>query len=97
MDEIVQSVKRVTGIMGEISIASAEQSSGIEQIHQAISQMDQATQQNAALVEEAASAAYSLQDSANSLATRVSIFKLDPVAVAPEMVPLRLRLASMSA
>ena len=97
MDEIVQSVKRVTGIMGEISIASAEQSSGIEQIHQAISQMDQATQQNAALVEEAASAAYSLQDSASSLATRVSIFKLDPVAVAPEMVPLRLRLASMSA
>ena len=97
MDEIVQSVKRVSGIMGEISIASAEQSSGIEQIHQAISQMDQATQQNAALVEEAASAACSLQDSANSLATRVSIFKLDPVAVAPEMAPLRLRLASMPA
>ena len=97
MDEIVQSVKRVSGIMGEISTASAEQSSGIEQIHQAISQMDQATQQNAALVEEAASAACSLQDSANSLATRVSIFKLDPVAVAPEVAPLRLRLASMPA
>jgi methyl-accepting chemotaxis protein len=97
MDEIVQSVKRVSGIMGEISIASAEQSSGIEQIHQAISQMDQATQQNAALVEEAASAACSLQDSANSLATRVGIFKLDPVAVAPEVAPLRLRLASMPA
>ena len=97
MDEIVQSVKRVSGIMGEISTASAEQSSGIEQIHQAISQMDQATQQNAALVEEAASAACSLQDSANSLATRVSIFELDPVAVAPEVAPLRLRLASMPA
>lgn len=97
MDEIVQSVGRVTGIMGEISIASAEQSSGIEQIHQAISQMDQATQQNAALVEQAASAASSLQDSASSLATRVSIFKLDHAAAMPQLVQQRLRLAPMAA
>jgi methyl-accepting chemotaxis protein len=83
MDEIVQSVRRVAGIMGEISIASAEQSSGIEQIHQAISQMDQVTQQNAALVEQAASAATSLQESAASLANRVSTFK---VAQSPPVV-----------
>ncbi|MEW7850353.1 methyl-accepting chemotaxis protein [Massilia aurea] len=81
MEEIVQSVRRVAGIMGEISVASAEQSSGIEQIHQAISQMDQATQQNAALVEEAASAAASLQDSAAGLADRVSVFKIAPAVV----------------
>jgi len=92
MDEIVRSVGRVTEIMGEISSASAEQSSGIEQIHQAISHMDQATQQNAALVEEAASAAYSLQDSASSLAARVSIFKLGQPVPPPQAMPERLRL-----
>jgi len=81
MEEIVQSVRRVAGIMGEISVASAEQSSGIEQIHHAISQMDQVTQQNAALVEEAASAATSLQESAAGLADRVSVFKVAPAAV----------------
>lgn len=95
MDEIVQSVGRVTEIMGEISSASAEQSSGIEQIHQAISHMDQATQQNAALVEEAASAAYSLQDSASSLAARVSIFKLGQPVPPPQAMPERLRLESV--
>nr|WP_313634283.1 methyl-accepting chemotaxis protein [Massilia timonae] len=76
MEEIVQSVRRVADIMGEITTASAEQSAGIEQIHQAISQMDQGTQQNAALVEEAAGAAQSLQDSAAGLAQRVSVFRL---------------------
>lgn len=95
MDEIVRSVGRVTEIMGEISSASAEQSSGIEQIHQAISHMDQATQQNAALVEEAASAAYSLQDSASSLAARVSIFKLGQPVPPPQAMPERLRLESV--
>ncbi|GAB3372372.1 methyl-accepting chemotaxis protein [Massilia agri] len=75
MQEIVQSVRRVADIMGEITAASSEQSAGIEQIHQAISQMDQVTQQNAALVEEAASAAQSLEESAASLARRVSVFK----------------------
>jgi len=82
MDEIVQSVRQVAGIMGDISVASAEQSSGIEQIHQAISQMDQVTQQNAALVEEAASAAASLQESAANLAERVSVFKIGHTAAA---------------
>jgi methyl-accepting chemotaxis protein len=76
MNEIVDSVKRVTDIMGEISIASKEQTDGIEQVNQAITQMDEVTQQNAALVEEAAAAASSLQDQANGLAQVVSVFKL---------------------
>jgi methyl-accepting chemotaxis protein len=76
MEEIVGSVKRVTDIMGEITAASQEQTSGIEQINQAITQMDQVTQQNAALVEEAAAAAASLQEQAGSLVDAVSIFRL---------------------
>ncbi|MEO8599261.1 MAG: methyl-accepting chemotaxis protein, partial [bacterium] len=76
MTEIIDSVKRVTDIMGEISSASQEQTSGIEQINQAISQMDQVTQQNAALVEEAAAAAASLEDQAGHLSQVVGIFKL---------------------
>ena len=77
MEEIVNAVKRVTDIMGEISAASTEQSQGIEQVNQAIAQMDETTQQNAALVEEAAAAAESLQDQAGSLAQAVSVFKLE--------------------
>ncbi|HZV63549.1 MAG TPA: methyl-accepting chemotaxis protein [Telluria sp.] len=77
MDEIVDSVKRVTDIMREITAASREQTSGIEQINQAISQMDLVTQQNAALVEEAAAAAKSLQDQAGNLAQIVGVFRLD--------------------
>jgi methyl-accepting chemotaxis protein len=77
MEEIVGSVKRVTDIMGEISAASQEQTSGIEQINQAITQMDQVTQQNAALVEEASAAAQSLQEQAGSLSHIVSQFKLE--------------------
>jgi methyl-accepting chemotaxis protein len=61
--------------MGEITAASQEQTSGIEQINQAITQMDQVTQQNAALVEEAAAAAASLQEQAGSLVDAVRIFK----------------------
>jgi methyl-accepting chemotaxis protein len=76
MDEVVASVKRVTGIMGEIANASAEQSAGIEQVNQSIIEMDSVTQQNAALVEEAAAAAQSLQDQAAELSRVVSIFKL---------------------
>ncbi|WP_341248088.1 methyl-accepting chemotaxis protein [Cupriavidus pauculus] len=76
MDEIVQAVKRVTDIMGEISAASAEQSSGIEQVNQAVAQMDEVTQQNAALVEQAAAAAGSLQDQAARLMESVSGFRL---------------------
>jgi methyl-accepting chemotaxis protein len=63
--------------MGEITAASQEQTSGIEQINQAITQMDQVTQQNAALVEEASAAAQSLQEQAGALVQAVSIFKLD--------------------
>src|SRR5690606_3663929 len=67
MDEIMDSVRRVTDIMGEITAASEEQSAGIEQVNQAVGQMDQVTQQNAALVEEAAAAAASLQEQAEQL------------------------------
>ena len=76
MDEIVTSVKRVTGIMAEISLASAEQSNGIEQVNAAIGRMDEATRQNAALVEQASAAAASLQDEAATLAQVVSVFKM---------------------
>ena len=76
MNEIVQAVKRVTDIMGEITAASVEQSQGIEQVNQAVAKMDEMTQQNAALVEEAAAAAESLQDQADGLAQAVSVFKL---------------------
>ena len=76
MDEVVASVRRVTDIMSEIANASAEQSAGIEQVNMSIIEMDGMTQQNAALVEEAAAAAQSLQDQASELARVVSIFKL---------------------
>ena len=76
MDEVVASVKRVTDIMAEIASASQEQSAGIAQVNLSIIEMDSMTQQNAALVEEAAAAAQSLQDQAGELAHVVSIFKL---------------------
>ena len=76
MDEIVVHVRRVTDIMGEITSASQEQTSGIDQINQAIGQMDQVTQSNAALVEEAAAAAQSLEHQARSLVQAVSVFRL---------------------
>jgi methyl-accepting chemotaxis protein len=77
MEAIVASVLRVTDIMGEITSATQEQTSGIEQINQAITQMDQTTQQNAALVEEAAAAAASLQEQASSLLQLVDVFQLE--------------------
>ncbi|MFJ9531577.1 methyl-accepting chemotaxis protein [Herbaspirillum sp. NPDC101396] len=76
MVEIVDSVKNVSAIVSEIANASSEQSTGIEEINRAITHMDEATQQNAALVEQAAAAAQSLQDQATSLATIVSGFKM---------------------
>jgi methyl-accepting chemotaxis protein len=82
MDEVVSSVKRVSDIIAEITAASAEQSSGIEQINQAITQMDDVTQQNAALVERAAEAAQSLRDQAGKLVQLVDVFKLDEMRVA---------------
>jgi methyl-accepting chemotaxis protein len=77
MSEVVASVKRVTDVIGEISAASGEQSSGIDQINQAITQMDDVTQQNAALVEEAAAAAEALREQARRLVQTVSVFKLE--------------------
>jgi methyl-accepting chemotaxis protein len=76
MDLIVTSVKQVADIMSEITAASQEQSAGIEQVNMAITQMDDMTAQNAALVEQAAAASQSLQDQAGALAQTVSIFKL---------------------
>jgi methyl-accepting chemotaxis protein len=106
MDEVVASVKRVTDIMSEIANASQEQSAGIEQVNLSIIEMDSVTQQNAALVEEAAAAAQSLQDQASELAHVVSIFKLaegeeihtlvKPAAAAPTRAaakPAQLRVA----
>jgi methyl-accepting chemotaxis protein len=75
MREIVGSVQRVTDIMAEIMAASVEQTAGIEQINEAVVQMDQVTQQNAALVEEAAAAAEAMQDQAAQLAQVVSVFR----------------------
>lgn len=77
MQEIVASVQRVTDIMGEITAASVEQSTGIDQVNQAITSMDEVTQQNAALVEQAAAASESLVDQAESLIGVVSAFKLN--------------------
>jgi methyl-accepting chemotaxis protein len=76
MDEIVTSVERVTDIMREISLASGEQQSGIEQINQAIAQMDAVTQQNAALVEEAAAASQAMRDQAREMDRTVGVFSL---------------------
>ena len=76
MEEIVQSVKRVTDIMAEISAASQEQRGGIEQVNNAVTQMDKVTQQNAALVEEAAAAAKSMEDQTGAMAEMVGQFML---------------------
>ncbi len=87
MFEIVTSVKRVTDIMGEITAASVEQSSGIDQVNNAITQMDEVTQQNAALVEESAAAAESMVDQANQLMEKVTLFKVDEKDQAGAKVP----------
>jgi methyl-accepting chemotaxis protein-1 (serine sensor receptor) len=88
MEQIVDSVKRVSDIMAEITAAGEAQSSGIEQVNQAIGQMDQVTQQNAALVEEAAAAAESLKEQAGNLTSVISVFKLDAVQSAA-ILPMR--------
>jgi len=86
MGEMVVSVKRVSDIVNEIASASSEQSAGIEEINQAIGQMDRVTQQNAALVEQAAAAAESLQEQAKVLAQSVAVFKTDLVQQDAEYV-----------
>jgi methyl-accepting chemotaxis protein len=76
MEAIVAQVKRVSAIIGEIAAASKEQSGGIEQVNQAITQIDQITQQNAALVEEATAAARGLEEQSVTLVQSVAVFKL---------------------
>jgi methyl-accepting chemotaxis protein len=76
MSDIVQSVRKVADVIGEITAASSEQSSGISHVNQAIGNLDQMTQQNAALVEESAAAAESLRDQADQLARAVGVFKI---------------------
>ncbi|NHZ34202.1 methyl-accepting chemotaxis protein [Massilia rubra] len=106
MAEIVASITRVTGIMSGIASASMEQTAGIEQVNIAISQMDEVTQQNAALVEEAAAAAGAMQEQAATLAQVVSVFKLSndhaagaaaPARRAPARTPPRMALANSAA
>jgi methyl-accepting chemotaxis protein len=77
MAEVTHAVKRVTDIMGEISSASQEQSTGIEEVNRAVAQMDDVTQQNAALVEQAAAAAASMADQARQLQAAVTVFSLE--------------------
>ena len=101
MNEIVDSVRRVTDIMSEIMAASQEQSAGIEQVNQTVSQMDQAIQQNSALVEEAAAASDAMRDEANRLSQLVGVFRLEGAggrapalpATAPHTSPRRAALA----
>ena len=88
MEEIVDSVRRVTDIMAEISAASLEQTAGIEQINGAVAQMDEGTQQNAALVEETAAASNAMQEQAARLAQAVAVFRIaaGPAVEAPRPV-----------
>ena len=83
MDEILQAVRRVTDIMGEISAASEEQSGGIEQVNRAVTQMDSVTQQNAALVEQAAAAAASLEEQTRQLQSVLGVWRTGAYAARP--------------
>jgi methyl-accepting chemotaxis protein len=76
MQEIVQSVLRVADVIGEITVAAGEQSNGIAGVNDSISQLDQMTQQNAALVEQSAAAAESLRDQADRMKQAVAVFKV---------------------
>jgi methyl-accepting chemotaxis protein len=94
MTEVVAAIERVTGIMGEISVASSEQSSGVAHVGEAVRHMDNATQQNAALVEEMAAAASSLKGQAQDLVQLVSVFKLS--GSQESGMPSQYRLANQS-
>jgi methyl-accepting chemotaxis protein len=87
MGEIVASVQRVCDIIAEISAATSEQSKGIGQVNGAVGQLDQMTQQNAALVEQSAAAAHSLREQAGKLARVVAAFRIDGAHAAPASVP----------
>jgi methyl-accepting chemotaxis protein len=99
MDDIVTSVKRVTDIIADIAAASVEQSTGIEQVNQAIAQMDEGTQQNAALVEEASASARSLEQQAEQLVQTVAVFRLDdePAAATAHDTTMRARTVRIDA
>ena len=101
MKQILESITRVSSLMSEIETASSEQRAGIEQINIAISQMDQVTQQNAALVEEAAAAAVSLNEQAERLSSAVEVFRLDEEAAVvrhePRVVPATAAVALLPA
>jgi len=87
MQEVVTSIKNVTHIMGEIQIASEEQGTGIVQVVESIMRMDHTTQQNAALVEEMAAAAESLNAQAQDLVQTVEFFRLDARQSSPLSAP----------
>jgi methyl-accepting chemotaxis protein len=89
MDDIVTAVKLVTDIVNEIAAASQEQSAGIDQVNNAITNMDEVTQQNAALVEQAAAAAASLEQQTQDLIDSVAVFQLPELAQAAPPVVLR--------
>jgi len=96
INDIVESVKRVTDIINEISSASKEQRTGIEQVNQAVSQMDQVTQQNAALVEQATAAAQAMADQAQALREAVAVFNVGdsdsvsaPLVTMPRRMPAK--------
>lgn len=102
MSDIVQSVRRVADVIGEITAASVEQSSGIADVNQSISNLDQMTQQNAALVEQSAAAAQSMREQADQLAQAVAVFKINAMLrqnpakdITPK--PQKLALASIPA
>jgi methyl-accepting chemotaxis protein len=97
MDEVVNSVARVSSIIAAINNASQEQSAGIEQVGQAVVLIDEGTQQNAALVEQSAAAAQSLRDQADQLMQLVSIFKLERTGVVNAAAPGKLHLVSTTA
>jgi len=97
MREIVDSVRRVTDILGEIMAASLEQSAGIEQINVAITQMDGVTQQNAALVEQAAAAAQAMRDQAARLLDAVAVFRIEGGEAAPAPAPARASVPAVAA
>ena len=91
MTEVVSSIRRVTDIMSEISAASHEQAMGVSQVGEAVTQMDQVTQQNAALVEEMAAAATSLRSQANDLVQVVAVFKLGAEPQGRAALPVAVR------
>jgi methyl-accepting chemotaxis protein len=91
MHEIVASVKRVSDIISEIAAASSEQSAGIEQVNEAVMKMDDMTQQNTALVEEAAAAAESMMEQADELMNAVSVFQLEGESQVKRTAPVERR------